>query len=142
PPIRQRDRRDIAVRVPLERRMKRHFPLRGERGDTLRSSGQPIAGSLAVGGDHARCQPRRDDDRAVSHGSEDTGRVMDELTARAWVLETFLGSREDFPFGPAQRVFKNARGKMFVLMSDESGSGFRITMKLGREEAEEARMLP
>lgn len=57
------------------------------------------------------------------------------------MLGQFPGAWEDFPFGPGERVFKNAKGKMFALMNENQG-GFRVTMKLTPDEAEEARVLP
>ena len=62
--------------------------------------------------------------------------------ARAWILGTFPGAWEDFPFGPGTRVFKNGKGKLFVLITDEADHAFRVTVKLGREGAAEALMLP
>ncbi len=62
--------------------------------------------------------------------------------ARQWLLETFPAAWEDFPFGPGTRTFKNARGKLFALMTDEAPGAFRITMKLGRDAADEALVLP
>jgi predicted DNA-binding protein (MmcQ/YjbR family) len=62
--------------------------------------------------------------------------------ARQWLLETFPGAWEDFPFGPGSRVFKNAKGKMFAVLSDESATGFRVTAKLTHDEAAEVLLFP
>lgn len=62
--------------------------------------------------------------------------------ARQWCLATFAGTREEWPFGPGTRVFKTPAGKMYALLSDESPAGFRVSLKLTPEEAEEALLLP
>ncbi len=62
--------------------------------------------------------------------------------AREWILATFPAAREEFPFGPGTRVFKNAKGKMFALMTDEEPGRFRVSVKLTEAEADEARVLP
>ena len=68
--------------------------------------------------------------------------AVDVEKARGWILATFPAAREGFPFGPETRVFKNAKGKMFALMTDEEPGRFRVSLKLTEAEADEARVLP
>lgn len=53
----------------------------------------------------------------------------------------YEGAWEDYPFGPDSMVIKAANGRMFAIFS-ASGDQAAATVKLTRDEAQEALMLP
>lgn len=54
---------------------------------------------------------------------------------------SFEGSREEFSFGPDHPVFKNSKGKIFAIASDQE-DGMHVSLKLTPDEVLEAMTLP
>jgi predicted DNA-binding protein (MmcQ/YjbR family) len=54
---------------------------------------------------------------------------------------SFDGAREEFSFGPEHPLFKNAKGKIFAIASEQE-DGTHVSLKLTPDEVLEAMTLP
>mgnify|MGYP001279530874 FL=1 len=52
------------------------------------------------------------------------------------------GAWEDFPWEPGHPVYKNDRGKIFLMLSERGEGATSLTLKLAPEESEAALLLP
>lgn len=55
---------------------------------------------------------------------------------------SFDGAWPDHPFGNVEPLYKLANGRIFVFTGRAEDGGATVTVKLGKEAAEEAKLLP